>query len=248
MNMRKKILQKRVIRSKPSANVLGARIRTLVQDPQIDSLSRHAATLQSVITSLFFLLTAISGTTALAESEQSPVNAKSDTDRQVLDPSQFKNARFEPDVSPAYAAAKACPEIMEKLFCYCGCDLTEKHSSLLSCFVVDHGAYCPECKDEAIMAEKMHKDGRSITEIQKAIDLEFAKQYPFENDTPAYAKYKSARLWDKQSSSSTDKPTNSRKSVSQTEKQDPASKNPKLKPGRKIGNCCNGKHDKQPSN
>ncbi|MBX9720408.1 MAG: hypothetical protein K2X81_03340, partial [Candidatus Obscuribacterales bacterium] len=49
-----------------------------------------------------------------------------ETRKDVLEPGQFFGL-----ASFGYASAKACPEVMEKLFCYCGCDLTDSHNSLL---------------------------------------------------------------------------------------------------------------------
>ncbi|MBX9571467.1 MAG: PCYCGC domain-containing protein [Candidatus Obscuribacterales bacterium] len=105
--------------------------------------------------------------------------------KEVLDPSKFFGL-----ASFGYAAAKNCPEVMEKLFCYCGCDLTDQHVSLLDCFTSIHGVDCHICQEEAILARKMNSDGSPIAEIQKTIDEKYAKDYPFEQDTPAYKNYK----------------------------------------------------------
>lgn len=105
--------------------------------------------------------------------------------KEVLDPSKFFGL-----ASFGYAAAKTCPEVMEKLFCYCGCDLTDQHVSLLDCFTSVHGVDCHICQEEAILARKMNSDGSPIAEIQKSIDEKYSKDYPFEQDTPAYKNYK----------------------------------------------------------
>jgi hypothetical protein len=56
--------------------------------------------------------------------------------RPVLAPEQFTGMTRE-----AYAAAKAIPEILDKVYCYCYCDDPPfNHKSLLSCFVEFHGA------------------------------------------------------------------------------------------------------------
>jgi hypothetical protein len=56
--------------------------------------------------------------------------------RPVLDPFLFSGrARL------AYAAAEKYPEVMDQVFCYCGCDASPfYHKSLLSCYVDKHGA------------------------------------------------------------------------------------------------------------
>ncbi|RMG02012.1 MAG: hypothetical protein D6726_08405 [Nitrospirae bacterium] len=56
--------------------------------------------------------------------------------RPVLDPSQFTGM-----VRAAYAAAKAYPQVLDQVYCYCYCDDPPfNHKSLLSCFVETHGA------------------------------------------------------------------------------------------------------------
>src|SRR5579871_413239 len=55
----------------------------------------------------------------------------------VLDPEKFFG-----DAQVGYQAAQQCPEIIAKLFCYCGCDISDSHTSLLDCFTTDHGADC----------------------------------------------------------------------------------------------------------
>ena len=62
----------------------------------------------------------------------------------VLDPNKyFGKAKL------GYAAAQLCPEICAKLFCYCGCDETDEHDTLLDCFTTDHGVDCHICQEEA---------------------------------------------------------------------------------------------------
>ena len=57
--------------------------------------------------------------------------------RPVLDPMQFADAR----VQRAYMAAARHPDVLDQVFCYCGCDKDPfLHKSLLSCFATSHGA------------------------------------------------------------------------------------------------------------
>lgn len=96
----------------------------------------------------------------------------------------------------AYIAAQRVPEIAEKVFCYCGCDYTDEHVSLLDCFTSDHGVDCNYCKGEVVMAYKMSKKGSSVADIQKAVDLNWGPKYPFfEQPSPAIKKYWKTRLW-----------------------------------------------------
>lgn len=108
----------------------------------------------------------------------------------VLAPEQFFGA-----AAMGYAAAKAVPHICHKLFCYCGCDITDSHSNLLDCFTSYHGADCHICQEEALLALKMNRDEQPIATIQKVIDETYSSKYPFKEDSPAYKKYKATRLW-----------------------------------------------------
>jgi hypothetical protein len=103
----------------------------------------------------------------------------------------FGNAKL------GYLAAKRVPDICEKLFCYCGCDLTDNHSSLLDCFTSDHGVDCNICQEEALLADKMHTAGSSLAEIQKVIDQKYAPEYNsiFNKPSKMLLEYRSKRKW-----------------------------------------------------
>jgi hypothetical protein len=104
-----------------------------------------------------------------------------------------------------YEAAQQSPEICAKLFCYCGCDMTDNHSSLLDCFTSDHGVDCSICQEEAILALKMKNEHKSLPEIQKAIDLKYTKEYEatFSKPTDALRNYRANRLWQPDKTSQT---------------------------------------------
>ncbi|HEY9733274.1 MAG TPA: CYCXC family (seleno)protein [Drouetiella sp.] len=127
--------------------------------------------------------------------------------------------KFFGQAAVGYQAAQTCPEVIAKLFCYCGCDMTDKHSSLLDCFVTEHGADCQICTDEAVIAAQMKKDGKSIAEIQKAVDDKYSHEYPFQDASPALKKYREMITGVKATNS--DKPTSNA-----------------LKPGHTAGTCC----------
>jgi Protein of unknown function with PCYCGC motif len=103
----------------------------------------------------------------------------------------FGNAKM------GYMAAKRIPDICGKLFCYCGCDLTDNHSSLIDCFTSDHGVDCNICQEEALLALKMHTEGKELLEIQKAVDLKYVAEYNsvFDQPSDALKKYRAGRLW-----------------------------------------------------
>lgn len=146
--------------------------------------------------------------------------------QEVLEPGQFFGM-----ASFGYASAKAHPEIMEKLFCYCGCDLTDKHNTLLDCFTSMHGVDCHICQEEAILALKMNKDGASMADIQKAVDEKYSHEYPFEQDTPNYRKYKDSRLYIK-------KAAGGQAAGPEAPNEPPATAHPTIKPGKTVSKCC----------
>ena len=147
-----------------------------------------------------------------------------------------------------YAAAKSCPEVMEKLFCYCGCDMTDSHTSLLDCFTSLHGVDCHICQEEALLAMKLNKEGIPIKEIQKTVDEKYSTQYPFEQDTATYKKYKATRLYNAAGSETPAATTSGSDAQSKNGTQtagpeapeEVSEGKPKLKKGRKIGKCCSG--------
>lgn len=73
----------------------------------------------------------------------------------------------------AYAVANAMPAVLDGLYCYCGCQESIGHKSLLSCYTDNHASYCHVCMEEAEMAAQMTAKGKCSPEIQKAIDRRF---------------------------------------------------------------------------
>ena len=140
----------------------------------------------------------------------------------VIDPSNFA----QPNVKAGYSAAYKYPKLMGQLFCYCGCDVSEKHKALLDCFTCLHGVDCSICIDEAVMAGKLAGQGKTVAQIQQAVDLKFSHNYPFPKDTAVYKSYKANRLW----------------------KPDWTQSKPTSKPTTKSGSCCDtntAKNDKK---
>ena len=85
-------------------------------------------------------------------------------DRLTLDPDQFVGP-----VKQAYQFAGKNPEIISQLWCYCGCDKTDGHRSLLDCYRGNHGAICATCTGEALLAKQMSEQGSPVDQIREAI-------------------------------------------------------------------------------
>ena len=48
--------------------------------------------------------------------------------------------RFSGAVKEGYGIARAIPDVLAELHCYCGCDRSMGHRHLLDCFADDHAA------------------------------------------------------------------------------------------------------------
>lgn len=88
--------------------------------------------------------------------------------RETLSPEYFTGP-----TAVAYKIAKEIPEVIDSLHCYCECKKHFGHKSLLTCYVDEHAAYCDICMDEAFMAYELHKQGKDIGEIRKAVDARY---------------------------------------------------------------------------
>jgi Protein of unknown function with PCYCGC motif len=90
--------------------------------------------------------------------------------RPVMEPLMFT----ESGARQAYMAAMQHAEVLDQVWCYCGCDgPTLYHKSLLSCFTDYHGSGCNICQNEARTAARLKDAGQTIEQIQDAIDRKF---------------------------------------------------------------------------
>jgi hypothetical protein len=78
-----------------------------------------------------------------------------------------------PGAAEAYAAARNAAATLDGVYCHCDCSKHAGHRSLLTCFEGEHGAYCDICMGEAMTAQGMAQQGRSLEEIRTAIDRQF---------------------------------------------------------------------------
>jgi hypothetical protein len=104
---------------------------------------------------------------AQAPSTQATADASGN---KVLDPMGFTDQR----VRAAYVAAKEYAHVLEEIYCYCRCKENIGHRALVECFETDHASHCDVCMNEAVIAARMTKEGKTPKEIQKAIDAFYA--------------------------------------------------------------------------
>lgn len=112
------------------------------------------------------------GTPAPPVSQQPKTEAAADVigGNKVLDATGFADQR----VRDAYIAAKKYARVLEEMYCYCRCRENIGHRALVECFETEHASHCDVCMNEAVIAARMTEEGKTPTEIQKAIDAYYA--------------------------------------------------------------------------
>jgi len=72
-------------------------------------------------------------------------------------------------VQNAYIAAARVKKTLYQEPCYCHCDQSQGHASLLDCFVSRHGSGCNICMGEAFYSYEQLKKGRTAAQIREGI-------------------------------------------------------------------------------
>lgn len=103
-----------------------------------------------------------------SKDKMTPESIRGGESRATLSPAYFTGP-----AARAYRVAKEIPEVLDSLHCYCECKKNFGHKSLLTCYVDRHAEYCGVCIDEALLASKLHKEGRDVVSIRKAVDKAF---------------------------------------------------------------------------
>ena len=83
----------------------------------------------------------------------------------TMDPGLFTD----PVVQNAYAVAGKVKKTLYQQPCYCHCDRSQGHKSLLDCFASKHGAGCGTCIYEDFYAYEQSQKGRSAAQIRASI-------------------------------------------------------------------------------
>jgi Protein of unknown function with PCYCGC motif len=69
----------------------------------------------------------------------------------------------------AYAVAGRVKKILYQQPCFCHCDRSNGHASLLDCFVGRHGSGCDVCQKEAFYSYQQTRKGKTPAQIREAI-------------------------------------------------------------------------------
>jgi Protein of unknown function with PCYCGC motif len=89
----------------------------------------------------------------------------------VLNPAQF----VDKDVRHSYWVATQIPAVLNKLYCWCGCENRGEHRSNLQCFEDKMAVDCAVCQGTAEIAWQMTQNGvRDAGKIQAAVDAKWA--------------------------------------------------------------------------
>jgi hypothetical protein len=84
----------------------------------------------------------------------------------TLSPSLFT----EPIVQNAYALAAKVRKVLYQQPCYCHCDRTQGHGSLLDCFAGKHAAECGTCIREGLYSYEETREGKTAVQIREGIE------------------------------------------------------------------------------
>lgn len=83
----------------------------------------------------------------------------------TMNPDLFSN----PIVQNAYRVAAKIKKTLYQQPCYCHCDRSQGHASLLDCFASNHGSGCGTCIYEDLYSyEQVHK-GKTAAQIREGI-------------------------------------------------------------------------------
>jgi hypothetical protein len=84
----------------------------------------------------------------------------------TLEPSQFDGAL----VQNAYAVAARVKRVLYQQPCYCHCDRSQGHGSLLDCFAGKHAAECGVCIREALYSYEQTRKGKTPAQVRDGIE------------------------------------------------------------------------------
>jgi len=75
----------------------------------------------------------------------------------------------DPVVQNAYAVAAKIKKTLYQQPCYCHCDRSQGHTSLLDCFASRHGSGCGTCIYEDLYSYEQTRKGKSAAQIREGI-------------------------------------------------------------------------------
>lgn len=97
----------------------------------------------------------------------------------------------DPLAQNAYRLAARIKKVLYQQPCYCHCDRSQGHGSLLDCFVSKHAAACGICEREDFYAYEQTHQGKTGAQIREGIergDWQGVDVKKYESPLPAHAK------------------------------------------------------------
>jgi len=85
---------------------------------------------------------------------------------QTMDPATFRD----PVVQNAYAIAAKVKRVLYQQPCYCHCDRSIGHQSLLDCYVGKHASVCDVCMKESFYAYEQTQKKKTAAQIRAGIE------------------------------------------------------------------------------
>jgi len=83
----------------------------------------------------------------------------------TMDPASFS----EKQTFNAYLLAARVKKVLYQQPCYCHCDRSHGHTSLLDCFASRHGAGCEMCMREAFYSYEQTRKGKTAAQVREGI-------------------------------------------------------------------------------
>lgn len=87
----------------------------------------------------------------------------------ALPPTMSPDNFSDPVVQNAYTLASHIKKVLYQQPCYCHCDRSQGHESLLDCFVSKHGAGCDTCVREDLYSYEQTRKGKTPAQIRAGI-------------------------------------------------------------------------------
>lgn len=84
--------------------------------------------------------------------------------------------RFLGPAREAYQIAEEKPALLKQLHCYCGCDKEIGHTNLFDCFRDEHSSHCPICTGEALIADRLDAEGKTVDQIKYYLSQHFKQE------------------------------------------------------------------------
>ncbi|HEY0304055.1 MAG TPA: PCYCGC motif-containing (lipo)protein [Longimicrobiales bacterium] len=101
-----------------------------------------------------------------------PTPRKGITSARVLKADQLKDVAE--DVVRIFDMVREIPQVVDGIYCHCGCAELDGSYSLLSCYEGGGMAQaCQVCQGEGRMVYELHKKGKKLDDIRAAIDRNF---------------------------------------------------------------------------